>query len=166
MQEVPQRKQWIGKGGKVSIQRIPPQFRLIELHQVAAVASVLVNEQFMKSHTFLKASSAVIRGAKVASPVHSQSHQTASETLSTKMAIEGALEQAVLAPDDIQIVELRHGSNMSAQQALGALNVTEDGHASPISNPFVGSTGLGGLCELGKCCICRSLIILSMLMMS
>lgn len=117
--------------------------------QVAAVAAVLVNHTFLTSHAYLKDAAVVIRGAKVASPVHSQSPLTAEETLSTKLAIEGALEQAVLAPDDIQILELRHGSNMSAQQALGALNVTEDGHASPISNPFVGSTGLAGMCELG-----------------
>lgn len=101
----------------------------------------------------------MILGAKVAGPVHAQSEQTARETLATKIAIQGALGQAVLGPEDIQIVELRHGSNLGVQQALGALNVTEDGHASPISNPFIGSTGLAGLCELSKSIFVHSLPI-------
>ena len=93
----------------------------------------------------------MIRAAELVSPIHSRSSNSDSETLATKTAIQRALERAVLAPDDIQIVELRHGSNPSAQQALGELRVSEDGHASPVSNPFVGTTGLAGLCELGKC---------------
>ena len=91
----------------------------------------------------------MIRSAKAASPVYSRTSQATSETLSTKRAIQGALQEAGLGASEIQIVELRHGSNTNVQTALGQLNVTEDGHASPISNPFVGNTGLAGLCELG-----------------
>jgi len=128
---VPQKKQWIGKGGRI-----------------AAVGVVLVSHLFLTSHAYLKDSAALIRAQKVASPVHSRASQATGETLSTKLAIQGALQQAQLDPSDIQIVELRHGSNSNVQQALGVLNVTEDGHASPISNPFIGSTGLAGYCEL------------------
>lgn len=116
--------------------------------QIAAIGIVLVSELFLTSHAYLKDSSALIRAQKVASPVHSRASQATSETLSTKVAIQGALAQAALTPSDVQIVELRHGSNSNVQQALGVLNVSEDGHASPISNPFIGSTGLAGLCEL------------------
>lgn len=109
-----------------------------------------MSHNFLTSHAYLKDSAAEIRGSQLASPVHSRSSQRTSETLATKRAIQGALEQAVLAPDDIQIVELRYGSNQSAQLALGELKVAEDGHASPISHPFIGSTGLAGVCELGQ----------------
>lgn len=121
-----------------------------DVFQIAAVGIVLVSQLILTSHAYLKDSAALIRAQKVASPVHSRASSATSETLSTKVAIQGALQQAVLAPDDIQIVELRHGSNQNVQQALGVLNVTEDGHASPISNPFIGSTGLAGLCELSE----------------
>ena len=112
---------------------------------------MLVSHLILTSHAYLKDSAMRIKGQKVASPVHSRASQATSETLSTKAAIQGALQQAVLGPDDVQIVELRHGSNSNVQQALGVLNVTEDGHASPISNPFIGSTGLAGICEMSKC---------------
>jgi hypothetical protein len=54
-----------------------------------------------------------------------------------------------LGVEDIQIVELHLGSHQGAQEALGELKVSEDNSASPVSHPFVGSTGLAGLCELG-----------------
>ena len=111
---------------------------------------MLVSQAFLTSHAYLKDSSALIRSLELVSPVYSRSSKSTSERLATTRAIQGALEQALLSPDDIQIVELRHGSNLSAQQALGELRVSEDGHASPVSNPFLGSTGLSGLCELGK----------------
>lgn len=118
--------------------------------RVAIVAVILVSEKFLITRAYLKDSAAMIRGFSLVSPIHIQSSNSDSETLGTKRAIQGALEQAVLAPEDIQIVELRHGSNPSAQQALGELRIAEDEGGSPVSHPFVGSTGLAGLCELGK----------------
>ena len=118
--------------------------------QIAVVAVVLVSEAFLTSHAYLKDSAASIRGFSLVSPIYMKHSKSDSETLATKTAIQAALQQAVLAPDDIQIVELRHGSNPSVQQALGELRIAEDEGGSPVSHPFVGSTGLAGLCELGE----------------
>lgn len=127
-----------------------PNIRSTNDFQVAAIGVVLVSKVFLSSHVYLKDSAALILSSKVAGPNASQSEKARDETTATKKAIQAALQQAVLAPEDIQIVELRHGSNASVQQALGELRVSEDNSASPVSHPFVGSTGLSGLCELGK----------------
>lgn len=113
------------------------------------MALVLVSESFLTSHPFLKDSAALIRSSQLVGPKHSRSSKQNDEAVATRSAVQTALEQAMLAPDDIQIVELRHGSDRNVQQVLGELKVSEDGHASPVSHPFVGSTGLAGLCELG-----------------
>ena len=115
-----------------------------------------MSRRFLRSHAYLKDSAAFISGAQVASPVHSRTSNENDDAIATKRAIQSALEQAVLAPEDIQIMELRVGSNQSAQQALGELNVTEDNSASPVSHPFSGSTGMAGLCELGTSSKCTS----------
>ena len=111
---------------------------------------MIVSQGFLTSHAYLKDSAAQIIGSQMASPVYSRSSNSNNEALSTKRAIRAALQQASLDVEDIQIIELRHGSNASAQQALGELHVTEDNSASPVTHPFVGTTGLAGLCELGK----------------
>ena len=82
--------------------------------------------------------------------MHFRPSNTEDETISTKTAIQAALRQSALVPEDIQIMELRHGSSHSAQAALGELRVSEDSTASPVSHPYAGTTGLAGLCELGK----------------
>ncbi len=88
--------------------------------------------------------------SQVASPTHSRASKSDDETLSTKKAIQAALREAQLLPEDIQILELRHGSHSGAQAALGEMKVSEDSTASPISHPFVGRTGWAGICELGE----------------
>ena len=103
----------------------------------------------MRSHAYLKDSSAYISGSHVASPVYSRASRKPDSALATKKAIQAALQQAQLGVEDIQIVELHLGSHQSAQEVLGELKVSEDNSASPVSHPFVGSTGLAGLCELG-----------------
>lgn len=114
------------------------------------VALVLVSRRFLRSHAYLKDSSAYISGSHVTSPVYSRASRKPDSSLATKRAIQAALQQAQLGVEDIQIVELHLGSHQSAQEVLGELKVSEDNSASPVSHPFVGSTGLAGLCELGK----------------
>ncbi len=119
------------------------------------VALVLVSRRFLRSHAYLKDSSAYIAGSHVASPVYSRASRKPDSALATKRAIQSALQQAQLGVEDIQIVELHLGSHQSAQEVLGELKVSEDNSASPVSHPFVGSTGLAGLCELGTVFIDR-----------
>lgn len=104
------------------------------------------------------------------SPIHSQAENADDEIIATRTAINAALEQSQLLPEDIQIMELRHGSDERVQAALGAvrsiyhfcisksiltdksciqMHVTEDNSASAVSHPFIGRTGFGGMCELG-----------------
>ena len=117
--------------------------------QVAVIALVLVSRRFLRSHAYLKDSSALISGSHVASPVYSRASKKNDSAIATKRAIQAALQQSKLDVEDIQIVELHLGSHQGAQEALGELKVSEDNSASPVSHPFVGSTGLAGLCELG-----------------
>lgn len=121
------------------------------------VALVLVSRRFLRSHAYLKDSSAYISGSHVASPVYSRASNKSDSALATKRAISEALQQAKLTVEDIQVVELHMGSHKSAQEALGELKVSEDNSASPVSHPFIGSTGLAGLCELGKLTSCDSI---------
>jgi hypothetical protein len=118
--------------------------------QVAAVSIILVSSSFLRSHAYLKDAAVLISGSNVTSPKHSRSSSSDDETIATKTAIQSALRQAQLTPEDIQILELRHGASSSAQAALGEMKVSEDSTASPVSHPFVGRTGLAGLCELGE----------------
>ncbi|KAK3705096.1 hypothetical protein LTR37_013463 [Vermiconidia calcicola] len=113
--------------------------------RVAAAAIILVSHGFRISHAYLRDSAVIVRGCRTAGAIHSRSSNADDETITAKFAIQAALQQAALSPEDIQIIELRHGSDQGIQAALGELNVTEDGTASPVSHPFVGVTGLAGL---------------------
>ena len=128
----------------------PDGGRSAKASQVAAVAVILVSHSFLFSHAYLKDSAALISSIEAASPIHFRPSSAEDETISTKTAIQSALRQSALVPEDIQIMELRHGSSHSVQAALGELRVNEDSTASPVSHPYVGTTGLAGLCELGK----------------
>lgn len=118
--------------------------------KVAVVAVVLVSGSFLTSHAFLKDSSALILSSKLVGPKHSRSSKQNDQAVASKSAIKAALQEAELSSDDISIIELRHGSDRNVQQVLVELHVSEYGQATPVSHPFVGSTGLVGLCELGK----------------
>lgn len=118
--------------------------------QVASIALILVSQTFLQSHAYLKDSAILILASQVNSPIHSRTSNADDETIATRTSIQAALRQSALLPEDFQVVELRHGSNQSVQAALGEMKVNEDSTASPVSHPFIGQTGLGGLCELGE----------------
>lgn len=89
---------------------------------MAAVSFILVSDLFLRSHAYLKDSSIKILSSQVKSPIHSNAENADDEIIATRTAINAALEQSQLLPEDIQIMELRHGSDERVQAALGAVS--------------------------------------------
>lgn len=125
----------------------PPQLNQSDYLQSVVVAAVLVSDMFLTSHAYLKDGAACIRGASVANSFYSRKSGGKDDARKVKAAVNAALSQARLGPQDIQILE-EVGSQKSGK-ALGDLNANSK---SPVKSRalFDGTTGLASLCGLGE----------------
>jgi hypothetical protein len=111
--------------------------------KIAAIAVVLVNDQFLTSHAYLKDSAVCVRACHLAAAGKDP-----------RRPIINALKQANLEAEEIQLVEVQGtiSSPSQGKKILSNGDFKEDVISAPELAPLVGfgTTSLTGLCEIGK----------------
>lgn len=118
--------------------------------QPLVVAIVLVSKLFLTSHAYLKDSSIHIRACSLTSRFHSRTANSANQARTAKTAVQTALRQAQVRPQDLQIIEVKRGSyQQHLREALEGAAATQS--QTPQSSSCTTSvTGWSGICGLGE----------------
>ncbi|KAK3115786.1 hypothetical protein LTR53_004517 [Teratosphaeriaceae sp. CCFEE 6253] len=115
--------------------------------KVVAVATVLVSSLFLMSHAYLKDGAIRIQASSLTERKQSS---TTGKSNAAESAVQNVYRQARLEPKDVQVVEAQPSFSASAQSALRDFDALQPQGPPDTSSLLVGTTGLAGLCELGK----------------
>ncbi|KAK3111055.1 hypothetical protein LTR53_014071 [Teratosphaeriaceae sp. CCFEE 6253] len=115
--------------------------------EVVAVAIVLISSLFLMSHAYLKDGAIRIQASSLTERKQSS---TTSKSNAAESAVQNVLRQARLQPKDVQVVEAQPSFSATAQSALRDFEALQPQGPPDTSSLLVGTTGLAGLCELGK----------------
>lgn len=111
---------------------------------------VVISTLFLTSHAYLKDSSVRIRACILTSQFHSRSANGANDARTAKTAVQLALRQAQLQPQDLQIVEVQHSATQYLREALGGAKISQPQEPWSPSDAIGTTTGWRGLARLGE----------------